>query len=54
MADSPNTARNFILVGALLGIGAAAAGAYIMNSEEIQQIDTRVEGGKSSDRKSVV
>lgn len=49
MADSPNTARNFILVGALLGIGAAAAGAYIMNSEEIQQIDTRVEGGKSSD-----
>lgn len=43
MADSSNTARNFILTGALLGIGAAAAGVYIMNTTNLPGIDTRVE-----------
>ena len=49
MADSSNTARNFLLTGVLLGVGAAAAGAYIMTSEEIPNIDPRVEGsGKTA------
>lgn len=43
MADSSNTARNFILIGALLGISAAAAGFYISSSVEIPIIDPRVE-----------
>ena len=34
-----------MLIGALLGVGAAAAGAYIMSSENIADINTRVEGG---------
>lgn len=40
MADSSNTARNFILTGVLLGVGAAAAGVYITNSTELPTIST--------------
>lgn len=47
MADSSNTGRNFLLTGALLGIGAAAAGGYIYSSDPIQKIDTNMAGGKT-------
>ena len=42
MADSSNTARNFILTGVLLGVGAAAAGVYVMKTTEIPQINTHI------------
>lgn len=47
MADSSNTGRNFLLVGALLGIGAAAAGAYIQSSQKVAEIDTNMRSGKA-------
>ena len=32
MADSSNTGRNFLLIGIMLGVGAAAVGVYVLNS----------------------
>lgn len=46
MADSSNTGRNFLLIGALLGIGAAAAGVYINSSSPVYPIDTSVSSSK--------
>lgn len=43
MADSSNTARNILLIGALLGVGAAAAGVYISSSEKVEPIHARVD-----------
>lgn len=47
MADSSNTGRNFLIIGALLGIGAAFAGAYIQSSQDIPEIPLNVGSGKT-------
>ncbi len=39
MADSSNTGRNFLLVGIVLGVGAAAAGVYVLNTPEPESLD---------------
>lgn len=42
MADSSNIGRNFILTGVVLGLGAAAMGAYISSNYEKQSISVHM------------
>lgn len=44
MADSSTTGRNLILVGVLLGLGAAAAGFYVSSSFEAPSVDVSMRG----------
>lgn len=48
MADPSNTARNFILTGLLLGVGAAGAGVYIMNNAELPDLQTSIRGSSEA------
>lgn len=49
MADSSNTGSKFLIVGAVLGIGAAAAGYFATQSCNPEPINTRMSGGKLPD-----
>lgn len=48
MADSSNTGRNFLIIGALLGIAAAGAGVYVLNSAPTPDIDPTMGSGKQA------
>lgn len=45
MADSSNPGKKFLLAGIVLGIGAAAAGAYIQTTQEQQTLRVQVGSG---------
>lgn len=47
MANSSNTGRNFLLAGFVLGLGAAAAGIYVLNSPEPESLAVGMENSDS-------
>ncbi len=51
MAESSHSGRNFLLSGIVLGLGAAAAGAWLMSQNQLEPLPTRMgsNGGKAAD-----
>ena len=47
MANSSDTGRNFLLAGFVLGLGAAAAGIYVLNSPEPESLAVDMENSGS-------
>lgn len=47
MANSSDTGRNFLLAGLVLGLGAAAAGIYVLNSPEPESLAVDMENSNS-------
>ncbi len=44
MAESSHSGRNFILSGVVLGLGAAAAGVWLMSQDPLDPLSTRMDG----------
>ncbi len=45
MAESSHSGRNFLLTGIVLGLGAAAAGAWLMRQDQLEPLPIRMDGG---------